>query len=76
MLLLLSAFVLSGIVCLVMKGEGGFAYEGYLIYAVAAFAFYSLIVSIVNYARLRKHEDQLVIMNCHISRTRRCGRRG
>lgn len=66
-LLLLSVFVLSGIVCLVMKGEGGFAYEGYLVYAVAAFAFYSLIVSIVNYARLRRHEDRLVIMNCRIN---------
>lgn len=66
-LLLLSVFVLSGIVCLVMKGEGGFAYEGYLIYAVAAFAFYSLIVSIVNYARLRKHEDRLVVVNCRIN---------
>ena len=32
-----------------------------------AFAFYSLIVSIVNHARLRKHEDRLVIMNYRIN---------
>lgn len=66
-LLLLSVFALSGIVCLVIKGDGGFSYEGVLIYAVATFAFYSLIVSIVNYVRLRGHENVLVVLNCRIN---------
>lgn len=66
-LLLLSTFVLSGIVCLVMRGEGTFEYEGVLIYAVALFAFYSLISAIVNYVRKRKHDDVLVVLNCRIN---------
>lgn len=66
-LLLLSAFVLSGIVCLVMLGHGVFAYRGLLIYAVAAFAFYSLTSAIVNYARLRRHSNVLVVLNCRIN---------
>ena len=66
-LLLLSTFVLSGIVCLVMRGEGTFEYEGVLIYAVALFAFYSLISAIVNYVRKRKHNDVLVVLNCRVN---------
>lgn len=66
-LFLLSAFVLSGIVCLVMLGEGGFVYPGLLIYAVAAFTFYSLIIAIVNYARLHRHDDILVVLNCRVN---------
>ena len=66
-LLMLSTFVLSGIVCLVMHDEGTFSYEGVLIYAVAAFAFYSLISAIVNYARLRKRGDALIIVNCRVN---------
>ena len=66
-LLLLSTFVLSGIVVLVMKGKGSFVYEGVLIYAVATFAFYSLTIAIVNYVRLRRHNDALVVLNCRIN---------
>lgn len=66
-LFLLSVLTLSGIVCLVMLGEGEFVYPGVLIYAVAAFTFYSLIIAIVNYARLRRHDDILVVLNCRIN---------
>lgn len=66
-LLLLAVLVLSGIVCLVIKGLGQFTYEGVLIYAVATFAFYSLIMALVNYARLRKHSNRLVVVNCRIN---------
>lgn len=65
--LLLSAFVLTGIVCLTLTGDGTFAYEGVFIYAVAAYAFYALVVSLVNYAKLRKHGDALVVANCRIN---------
>lgn len=66
-LLLLSTFVLSGIVCLVIRGEGTFEYEGVLIYAVALFAFYSLISAVVNYVRERKHDDVPAVLNCRIN---------
>lgn len=66
-LLLLSTLALSGIVRLVMIGEGAFIYEGILVYAVATFAFYSLTIAIVNYARLRKHSNTLVVLNCRVN---------
>jgi len=52
-LLLLSAFVLSGIVYLVTVGEEMFSYGDVLIYAVAAYAFYSLSRAVLGY--LRQH---------------------
>lgn len=66
-MLIASTFVLSGMVTLIMVKEGGFYYDGWLIYAVAAFAFYSLVSSIVGYVRLRRHVDPLVVVNCRIN---------
>ena len=58
-LLLLSAFALSGIVYLVTIGEEMFFYGDVLIYAVAAYAFYSLTRAILGY--LRKHGRSSVL---------------
>lgn len=65
-LILLSVFVLSGVVTLVMKGVGGFTYEGYLVYAYACYAFYAIISSGVSYGKLRRHPDPLVVTNCRV----------
>lgn len=66
-LLLISTFVLSGIVTLTITGDGSFIYSGLLIYAVATYAFYALISSIVGFFRLRKHEDPLIVANARIN---------
>lgn len=50
---------LSGVVLLVMKREGGFSYPGYTIYLVALYAFYTLAVSIVNFARRHRSTNPL-----------------
>lgn len=50
-----------------MSGEGTFVYGDVLIYALAAFAFYSLIAAIMNYVRLYRHDDALVVLNCRIN---------
>lgn len=65
-LMLLSVFVLSGVVTLVMKGLGGFAYEGYLVHAYACYAFYAIISSAISYGKLRRHPDPLVVTNCRV----------
>lgn len=51
-MLLLSVFVLSGIVTLVMKDVGNFEYHEYMVYAMATFAFYSLTTSIISYVKM------------------------
>lgn len=66
-LLLTSVFVLSGIVTLVTKGEGSFAYSNTFVYAMATFTFYALASSIASYARLRRHEDRLVAANSRVN---------
>ncbi len=66
-MLLLSVFVLSGIVTLVMKEIGNFEYHEYIVYAMATFAFYSLTTSIISYVRLRKDDDVIAITNSRVN---------
>lgn len=66
-MLLVSIFVLSGIVTLVMKDLGGFEYDEILIYAMATFAFYSLTSSIVSCVKLRKHSDVIAVVNSRVN---------
>lgn len=66
-MLLISIFVLSGIVTLVMKNMGSFEYDEILVYAMATFAFYSLISSIVSYVKLRKRGDVIAITNSRVN---------
>ncbi len=66
-MLLVSIFILSGIVTLVMKDLGGYEYGGVLIYAMATFAFYSLTSSIVSFVKLRKCDDIIAIVNSRVN---------
>lgn len=54
MLLLLMMLALSGIVILVLHQDRGFEYAGYLIYVMAAYAFYNIIMATVNIVKYRK----------------------
>ena len=59
-LLLFLNLVLTGIVVLaVMQGDGSH-YAGYLIYAVAFYTFYRIIISIRNLVKYRKSHDPLI----------------
>lgn len=66
-MLLLSVFVLSGIVTLVMKDVGNFEYHEYMVYAMATFAFYSLTTSIISYVKMRKNGDVVAITNSRVN---------
>lgn len=66
-MLIASVFVLSGIVTLIMTGEGSIRYDQITVIAVAAFTFFSLISSIVGLVRLRSHENLLVVTNCRVN---------
>lgn len=49
--------VFSGVIVLIYKANHYFEYAGILIYAVAAFTFYKLILAIFNIFKARKHND-------------------
>ena len=53
-LLLGMTLALSGMVVLVLHRNEGFTYAGYLIYAMAAYAFYNVTMAIVNIVKYRK----------------------
>ncbi len=55
--LILSIFTLAGIGALALRHEGGFAYPGTLVYAVAAYAFAALISSAVGFVRVKGRDD-------------------
>lgn len=67
-LISLSTMVISGIVLLVITREGGFAYVGTMIYAVALYAFWTLITSIMNFVTYRKHDNPTLftVMNVNL----------
>lgn len=46
---------LSGIVVLAVKKDNGFTYPGYMIYAMAMYAFYSVITAVINLVKYRKY---------------------
>jgi len=54
--------VFSGVIVLIYKANHYFEYAGLLIYAVAAFTFYKLVLAIINIFKARKH-DSLYIQN-------------
>ncbi|MBC1483284.1 hypothetical protein HCJ52_13355 [Listeria sp. FSL L7-1485] len=53
-MLLLMNIVLVGVIILVLQQNKGFEYIGMLIYVMAIYAFYSVIISIINVIRFRK----------------------
>lgn len=66
-MLISSVLILSGIVTLIMVGEGSIRYDPITVIAVATFTFFSLTVSIVGLVRLRSHENLLVGANCRVN---------
>lgn len=53
-MLLVTAFVLSGLVVMMVVFDEGYTYSGWLIYAAAAYAFYSVVSAIFGIFKYRK----------------------
>lgn len=53
-----SAF--TGMVVLVLRENEGFRYAGYLIYVMALYAFYNIIIAVVNVIRYRKYNSPVM----------------
>ena len=51
---------LSGIIVLIYKSNMAFEYAGLIIYAVAAYTFYKLTLSIINILKARKQDDLFI----------------
>lgn len=62
-----SMLAVAGIVVLVMHEEGGFFYPGTLIYAVALYAFYALIMGAVNVAAYRAHANPVLFAIANVN---------
>lgn len=60
MVLLLMNQALAGIVIFMVHQNKGFDYPGLLIYAMAAYSFYSVITAVVNLIKFRKHGSPLL----------------
>lgn len=60
-LFLMMTAALCGMVILMVLKEEGKSYPGFLIYAVAAYTFYKLIISIVNLVKVRKLKSPLLM---------------
>lgn len=68
-LIVVSILAVSGMVVLVMDEQGGFSYSGTLIYVVALYAFYALVMGIVNVVTYRKHASPVLftIVNVNLA---------
>ena len=55
-MLIVTTVMLVGMTVLLNSHEGGFAYEGYLIYAMAAWTFYTLISCVARFVRVWRSE--------------------
>ena len=53
--------VLGGAVILLLHEEGGKVYSGYLIFAVAAYTFYKITISVINMIKVRKMKSPLLL---------------
>ena len=58
--LLIMNQALAGIVIFMVFQNKGFDYPGLLIYAMAAYSFYSVIISVINLVKFRKHGSPLL----------------
>ncbi len=59
-LLILFTLAFSGVITLVYKSGGTFEYAGTLIYAVAAFTFYKLVMAAINFVEAKNGDDLYV----------------
>lgn len=55
------SIALGGAVIVLVSGEGGKSYPGLMIYAVAAYTFYKLTMSIINMVKARKENSILLV---------------
>lgn len=60
-LLSLITVALGGAVILLVNREGGKSYPGYMIFVVAVYTFYKVIISVVNIVRARKMRSLLLV---------------
>lgn len=60
-LLALITIALGGTVILLVNREGGKSYQGYMIFVVAMYTFYKVIISVVNMVRARKMKSPLLV---------------
>ncbi len=51
---------LTGIVVFMVRQNRGFAYPGLLIYAMAAYSFYAVTVSVINIVKTRRHDSPVL----------------
>jgi len=65
-LVILNLALISAVVQMIIDSRG-FAYAGLMIYAVATYTFYKLIMSIVNIFKARKHNDYLIQIMKNVS---------
>ena len=59
-ILLLLNLALTGVVILVVQENEGFRYAGYLIYAMAMYAFYNVITAVRNVVRFRRYRSPVM----------------
>ncbi len=52
--------VLSYMVALVIVNDGGFTYDGYMIYLMAAYAFYKIIMAVISILKYRKYKSPIL----------------
>lgn len=62
-ILLTVNLVLSGVVLMMIYHNRGFAYQGYLIYVMALYTFYSTTTAIVDMVRYRKYKSPVLSMS-------------
>ncbi len=60
-LLIVLALAVGAVVALVTRGEGAKSYPGYMIYVIAAYTFWKVIMSVVNMVKSRKTSSPLLI---------------
>ena len=58
--LLMMNLALSGIVVFMVRYDRGYEYPGTLIYAMAAYSFYAVIIAAVNVIKFRRHESPVL----------------
>ena len=66
-LLVLMNAALAGVVVLVLHRGGGFRYSGFMIYAMAAYAFYATIAGVVNLVRYRRYNSPVLTASRAVS---------
>lgn len=58
--LLMMNLALSGIVVFMVRYDSGYKYPGMLIYVVAAYAFYAVIIATINVVKFRRHGSPIL----------------